>query len=381
MSIRDEMRAELKNELRKRVKESGDRKEDSGRWRTFLDPAKIEGIPIWKPEKGEHIIDILTYKTGPNDPYLDEGKWAYVLDVWVHQGVGVNEDNYVCLARNWEKPCPICDFQKEYMLHENFNEKIANSLYPKRRTVYNIICYDSTKEEDKGIQIWEVAHFFIEKDLSSLAKDRRTGEPITFSHPETGMSLSFEIKAGTYQDAEGNTRPSTVYVGLKFEQRDYNLWDLYQDEDGNLDIKPYCLDDLIKIPTYEELEKIFLAGVPKDLLLGKEQATRPASDQDSTESGTVGSRRSRRQKSNPPAEEQADKEPVSNTPAEEKKTDTPAEGNQCPHGGVFGTDINTMESCNNCEVWDDCARKRDQLKNATKGSEGDKKGRRRRKTL
>jgi hypothetical protein len=39
----------------------------------------------------------------------------------------------------------------------------------------------------------------------------------------------------------------------------------------------------------------------------------------------------------------------------------PEGDNECPGGGTFGVSIEQLDHCNTCEVWDDCAKKADEL--------------------
>ena len=50
----------------------------------------------------------------------------------------------------------------------------------KRRTLYLIWCRDNNTEEEKGIQIWDVANWFIEDKLNIYHKDLRVEEKYLF---------------------------------------------------------------------------------------------------------------------------------------------------------------------------------------------------------
>lgn len=245
------IRSEMEEQLAKRAEEAYGRKDDTGKYRSYF-RTDIEGISYWKPDKGDHIIDILPYKAGNNDPNAPKGEWQYVLDIWVHQKVGTNEDNYVCLARNYNKLCPICKHQDKLRREEDFDEDLVKSLSPKRRTVYNVIVYDNKKETDKGVQVFEVAHWFMEKHLLNLMRDKRTGEKILFYLPsKKGKSISFTIEEGSFVP-KGSDTPvkSAQYEAHKLEDRDYDL-----DEEDLKDV--YCLDDIIERSTFDEIKRAF----------------------------------------------------------------------------------------------------------------------------
>lgn len=331
---------DLRQQLRDRTRESHERKDDTGKFKSYF-RQDLEDISFWKPDKGSHIIDIIPYRAGPNDPHVKEGLGQYVLDLWVHTGVGVNEDQYVCLARNYNRECPICEYQRQMMRQEDYDEGLAKSLYPKRRTIYNIICYDNDKEQDKGVQVWEVAHFFMEKKLVPLAKDRRTGEPISFSDPWEGKSVSWEMVQSSFKDAAGNTRPSWDYTAHRFEERDYDL-------EGELD-NAFCLDELIHVPTYEEVKKAFMGEEEEE-----EDQDEKGGEVGEPEESEGGEHRGTRHRS---ASRGGSR---SRSSARKEKEATP-EG-ECPFGYRFGEDVNEQKECNECDRWDECAKKSDEIK-------------------
>src|SRR5574343_729567 len=49
----------------------------------------LEGVNFWSPKEGDHILDIIPYKCGPDEPLiawgkLKEGDDTYVLEIWIH---------------------------------------------------------------------------------------------------------------------------------------------------------------------------------------------------------------------------------------------------------------------------------------------------------
>jgi flagellar biosynthesis GTPase FlhF len=225
-------RAELKDRLLKRTEESYASKENTGKYSDiFRDDLKI---PKWLPKNGDHMFNVIPYIVGNKHPKLKEGEVAYFLDIWVHRGVGINEDNYVCPARNYNRPCCICERQKEMRLKGTFTDDEIKELNPKRRAIYNINVLDNAEEEAKGIQIWEAAHWFTEKHFSELARKPKGGGFIPFSDPDNGKILAF------------NKVSNTEFLGHKFLDRDEPISDVLLEE-------TYTLDEIIYEPTYEEL--------------------------------------------------------------------------------------------------------------------------------
>ncbi len=229
-------RSALKDRLLKRTEESYASKESSGKYSNYF--IKDKKLPLWKPKDSEHLFNVIPYIVGSRDPKLKEGEVSYILDIWVHSGVGINEDRYVCVARNYGQPCPICERQKEMRLAGTFSDDEVKELSPKRRAVYNVQVCDTAEEEAKGIQIWEVSHFMTERLFSELSRKPKGGGFIPFSDPDNGKMLAF------------NKKSPMEYVGHKMVDRDEPISDALLEE-------AFTLDELIYIPSYEELYAAF----------------------------------------------------------------------------------------------------------------------------
>jgi len=301
-------RKKMAKQLKNRTQESHDRREDSGRFGSFF-REDLEDVSFWSCGEGEHQIDIIPYIAGANNPKVEEGEFSYLLDIWVHQGVGVNEDQFVCPGRNYGDPCPICEHQRELRRADDFDEDLVKSLSPKRRVIYNIVCYDSDKEESKGIQVWNVAHWFMERYLTPLAKQPKSGGFVPFADPDDGKQICFERK--------GSGQTSTEYLGHKFLDRDYKISDELLDG-------ACCLDELIHIPTYDELRDVYY--------------------------GSFGTRDSEKTQEEEKPEVQ-----------EEPRKKESVEMDSCPAGGEFGIDTDRLDQCDPCDIWDDCARRADEI--------------------
>lgn len=371
-------RAAMADKLLRRTQESINKADDSGRFSNIFKP-EIQ-IPQWVCGDGQHVIDILPYIVGNHYPTrtfpdVRPGDPSYVLDVWVHKGIGINEDSFVCPARNYGLPCPICEHTAELRrsidpdADENdpeFGEtiKLIKAISPKRRTVYNILCWDSDREINKGVQVWEVAHFFMEKNLTAISqRPARPGGPavgglINFPDPWDGKSIVFR------REGTGKT---TSYIGHSFEDRPEYIPDEYNALIEGNENATYCLDEIVVIPTYETLYEAYF-GKPytgeltvAERVQDEEPAlpptrprTRPTAAQTPPAAPTT---RGRAQSA--PTRAAAAPTPASRTrarPAPPPEPEEPAYEEQvCPAGGTFGADVDTFEQCSTCEIWDDCA--------------------------
>lgn len=330
-----ERRRLYKEELAKRTEESYRSKDDSGRFKSIFEPGKMAGVTRWKPSEDDHSINIIPYFAGKNNPKVKEGKSTYFLDLFVHSRVGVNEDSYVCLNRNYGQKCPICEHQAQLRKDGDEDEDYIKSLNPTRRAIYNVEVLDNPKERAKGVQLWEVSHFLFEKELAELAKKKADGGYVYFSDTDTedGRIVSFRKKG------EGK---ATKFHALSFEEREEPISDELLDA-------ARCLEDMIHIPTYEEVYAAAFPESTKETVKKKdeeEEEERPARRRDAEDEEA------------PPPSRRRDKD-------EDEEKDVPdptlAEG-ECPIGQVFGKEYDEFENCDDCKVRESCKEKYNELR-------------------
>ncbi len=304
----------------------------------------VEGLQKWKCGVGQHLVDIIHYTAGDKDPQTKEGKSSHVLHIWVHQRVGPNQDTYVCPAINYKQPCPICEYREKLRNEENYDDDLVKSLYPKHRNIYNILCLDDQKEEAKGVQIWDVSDFFMGEKLRSISKmpDRggKGGGYIYYADPEEGKTVKFERK--------GSGQQNTQFLGHQFVERDYTI------DEATLN-SAFQLDQIIIIPTYEELQNAFF-GEEKEEGEGIEQQPPEAQKEEPPPESPKSPRLLRRTEEVKTQEEKPPKRtPVRQIP------ETKAEG-ECPAGGAYGVDCEDLKECGECEVWKDCSVVKDEMR-------------------
>lgn len=274
-------------------------------------------LPLWAPKSTKdvpYIIDIIPYTASKTYPQLDkgisikEGDAVYRLEIMIHQNIGPRKEWIVCPTANYGLPCPVCEeidiLQANGKEYEDFKE-----IALKRRCSYNVIVYDG-KNDDK-IQIWEVSHKYSEKAIRLQAKSPRTGGIEPFADPDVGKSISFEIGNDEYKTVQGH----------KLIPRDYVIPD-------EILAKAYTLEDEIVIRSYDEIEKIFHFKIE-------------SKEVEKTDNAQSLSRR-------PGIIQTA-----------EKETDVP--DNICIGGGKFGEDIDKLEPCGKCKMYDSCAAENDKI--------------------
>lgn len=251
MGLRDRMKKRkggLKNRHQRTPRKTG------GRYPTVFDKKKVpDGINFFSCKEGQHIVDILPWECGPDmpvddtgDPVTQEGEFDYVLDLFVHQNVGSMKQPYVCPYENFGKECPICEYIKDNRLEKEEWSKVR----AKRRSIYLIWDRTDAKEEKKGVQIFDAAHFFMEEKILEVAKLPRGGGYEVFSDPDEGKSVCWTRK--------GSGRENTSYLGHRFIDRESPIPDRILD-------KTFSLDQVINMhPSYEEIEKAFRGKTVED---------------------------------------------------------------------------------------------------------------------
>jgi hypothetical protein len=323
MSFRDKTK-KMRQDLQKRTQESIDRGEDMPEYGTMFIKKKIpDGVAFWKPDIADHLVDIIPFVAGVQHPRVPENQMAYHIDVWLHQNIGPMYDQFVCQMRMFKKPDPICN----YMRGKRLPEEEWKAIAPKRRNVYLVWVHDTPEEEEKGIQIWEVAWWNFEKHVDEIAKNPKGGAPVPFSDYDIGKSIAFSIKkSGTFTDSSGKERDSMDFVGHRFVDRDEKIPDSILDQS-------FSLDECITVhPEFSVMEEAF-TGQKSGSSEEKEPETQPASEDD-TPSET----------SSPSTE-----------PETATSTKAPEADFECPGGGTPGLDIEKLPECAKCPHYDPCS--------------------------
>lgn len=311
-------RNKIREQMLKRTQESNDRVSGGISYRYFKSDKEL---PLWNPKATKdkpHIIDILPWEAGDHYPFLDKrnvikkGDFAYVLDIWVHQNIGPGKEQFVCPAKNYNQPCPICEdiavMAKNEVEWDSYKE-----IAPKRRCAYNVLVYDGTN--DDKVQIWEVSHRFSEKPILLQAKSPRTGGVEPFSDPDIGKSISFEVGSDEYKTIQGH----------KLLAREYVIPD-------EVLAKVFTLDEEIIIPSYDTMKKAYF---------GK------TNDDDETK--------------NMEASQTERQERISTPETKEPEPEISKSNANCPGGGTFGVSIDQLPPCGTCKAYDKCALENDAI--------------------
>ena len=357
-------RESLKKQLRKRTQEAAERTDSGRRFKDIFVDDWPEGLSRWKVSEAEHVLDLLPFIAGKFlhrskiQKNVRRGDVEYVMDLAVHQGLGPQRANVICISQMFDERCPPCEILYQLWAKEKLTdkeEKLLEVVKTKRRCVYIIRCLDGAKEMAKGRQVWEVAHWNFQRHIDELATLPKGGGHVIFSDVDEGKSVAFK-RQGTRVD-------NTQYLGHKFVEREALSDDMIYYGNPE-DKKLFPLDTLVHVPSFEEVFKTFFGfdytgqAITIELALegGAEEEKPPQPDTEpepETEKET---------EPEPETEPEVKKEkPKLEIPGTSEETKEEAVVRECPAGGTFGKDLDKLPECGPCAIWDPCADEADKL--------------------
>lgn len=344
-----------KGGLAKRYQASYESKGSSGGKAGVMNWKKIDGdVNFFSPQEGRNRINIIPYtiKT-KNHPLVKKGEFEvgdkdYVMDVFVHRGVGPSEASVLCLKQTYGKPCPICE--QSALLRKQGKEDEAGALKASRRVFYNV---QDLKNPDT-LKVFEASHYLFEKELIDEARDDDEGGFIDFADEETGKEIKFRCSKTSKGGFEFNE-----FKSFSFEDRDDNIPD-------ELLESAISFDEIMNVPTYEEAEKILYGREDdeedeqqedeEDEAPAKKKPAKKAVVEDEDEEEDEPAPKPAKKAKAPAVEEDEDDESEEDeAPAKPaKKADCKGDCGKCPFGHKFGVDTDNFDDCDDCDVWDKC---------------------------
>ncbi len=376
-----------KGGLAKRYQASYESKGSSGGKAGVMDWKKVDGeVQFFSPAEGRNRINIIPYTIkSKNHPLVKKGEFEvgdkdYVMDIFVHRGVGPSEASVLCLKNTYGKPCPICE--QSALLRKQGKEDEAGALKPSRRVFYNV---QDLKNPDV-LKVFEASHYLFEKELIDEARDDEEGGFVDFADEESGKEIKFRCSKTSKGGFEFNE-----FKSFSFEDRDENIPD-------ELLESAISFDEIMNVPTYEEAEKI-LYGRDEDEDEDEEEDEVPAKksskkavakdeDEDDVDDDDEEPAPKKTAKKKPAVEEddededleEDEEEKPAKKPAKKSKVveeddddeqededdEPPAKkpskkekdcGGDCkkrPFGHKFGEDTDEFDDCDDCDIWDKC---------------------------
>lgn len=207
------------------------------------DSTVLEGFTIFKPKEGENTIRILPLTWEDTEKYGT----SWEIMVYVHNNIGPDKGQFLCLDKMKGEPCPICEARRSAVDDE---ERYA--LSPNMRAMCWLIDRDA---ENAGPQWWQMPIKKIFKVVNSRSIDKKTGAPILIDDPEEGYDLAF-TREGTglktdYTGVEVFRDPTPVHEDQKTQDR----WLAY--------IMENPLPDILNFQDADYIEKVLSGRVSK----------------------------------------------------------------------------------------------------------------------
>lgn len=274
---------------------------------------------------GAFVFDVIPFIAAKDfGTAIRKGSQQYVLDLWAHTNVGVNNDTVVCPSATLGQRCPICE-ERARLESSGVPFDEWKKFRPKRRVVYNIWVHDPSRaEENKGVQILEGAHFSFENNIQGIARNPITMEYIYFMDVDNGKSIAMT--------RTGSGATDTKYSGFQFVDRRGPIPDAILEQ-------AIPLESYVKVLSYEELRQRAFPGIDELQKPEEPACAAPVYGQNPVYAAPSA-----------PVHQQA---PV--------QTATQAH-NRCPMadiGGVFGASFDKLPQCAACDTFDECALEHD----------------------
>jgi len=165
----------------------------------------------------------------------------YGLPIYVHFGVGPDAGTILCEQRSGNTKCPICEAQARAEIKGE--EDLAKEYKPTRRIlIWLIDRNDKEKESEKLPKLWAMPQT-LDQQISSICKDRRTGELYQIDHPDSGYDVTFDVTG---------KRPMIKYVAPQIDRNPSSVEDVYLDY-----VSKYPLPEVIRHRSTEEVRAMF----------------------------------------------------------------------------------------------------------------------------
>ena len=157
---------------------------------------------IWKVKDGDNNIRFL--------PPTWEHPEHFGMDVFVHYGIGSDNQAYLCLDKMKGETCPVCEEKKQ--ADKAGDSDYARELSANKRVLVWLIDRDN---EETGPQLWAMP-WTVDRDIATLCIDKRTREILFIDSPDEGYDVTF-TKTGA--------KMKTKYIGVKVARRPSPLSD------------------------------------------------------------------------------------------------------------------------------------------------------------
>jgi len=197
-------------------------------------------------------VETFKFKVGDNTfrilPPTWDGADYYGYEVWAHSYVGSNNGTYLCPRKMKNKPCAICDVEKE--TRDSGDKEEASQLAARQRYLFWALDRD---DEKAGAKIVEMS-WTLDQSVASLLINKRTGKVIALDHPTEGRDVTIQRRGQGL---------NTKYYGQRIESEATPILDDEEEMDELLEyVRENPIPSLLKFYDNEYLEGIISGTAP-----------------------------------------------------------------------------------------------------------------------
>lgn len=219
------------------------------------------GADFLKLQTGKNVVRFLPPKVGVRSPF------KVVFQHFVKLPGMTNPVTFACPRMTNKQPCPACAKADELKSTGNpADADMARELFASRRVFANVISRANPEDGPKILGFGKMVH----EQLLAIRQDEDSGGD--FTHPEDGFDIVIE-KSGEKLTTKYQVRPARQGSLLASDPGQMQDW---------IDMQ-HNLDALQRVPTREELAKMFGGEASGGARQRARPAPRRASAQDDIE--------------------------------------------------------------------------------------------------
>lgn len=272
-----------------------------------------EGLALFKPEVGKYHIDIIPSITGKYNKVGREGDEYFELTYPAYKNLGVEEKSYVAIGELLGQKDPVAEHFAALRKTDKDWKTEIKPFQAIKRQLFLVFVHE---QADKGLQLYEASWFTFGKLLDEEIADNQETWVDNFDDPDGGATLL--VRFAEEKVGNGTWIKATK---INFTEREGGF-----DAGGDAKLAKkilahgIVLDDLLKIPTYDQLKKA-LDGEPdkgdddEDDRPAK-SSKKPAADEDDDD---------KPKKKTPPPDDDDEPEEEDEEPAKKSKKPDPDE--------------------------------------------------------
>jgi len=324
-------------------------------------------VDVFTPEANTNVVmDFIPYlvsvKNHPdrnenNDPPIAvEGSYWWERPFKIHRNIGADKKTYVC-PTSIGKKCPICEY-REKLRKEEGDEETIKQLKTTDKNLYAVFIKGNKKIDPNQLFLFEFSDFLFQKRFEEQLAENDPEKFEVFPDPQLGYSIVVRFAENSFA---GNKFADPTRFDFADRKEQY--------DDEVLDTIP-ALDECLTILGYDELKDKFYSSFTaeddeedddedEDLKRGKtkikaRKATKPEPEDEDEDDEDE-------DEEEEPEDEDEEEEPEpvkQKQPSRNRKT----KELKCPENYVFGKDNDKYDDCEDCDLWNECYAKKQELK-------------------